>query len=125
MTLHCPDEKCQGKVETMETEVKAIGVASNFIKGLVLYVMLPMFFTVSGVALKTWSDTRAMPSIYATIELVHETTADMNKKIQTLEKEQIELKINSEYTKQGIDDIKAILNQMNRVRSGKPINIIK
>jgi len=123
MTTHCPDEKCQGKVEAIGGEIHDIGIASKFLKGLILYVMLPMFFTVSGVALKTWSDTRAIPSIYATIELLHETTEGINKKIQAVEREQIELKINFEYTKQGIDEIKRILNQMNKWSSGKPVKI--
>lgn len=121
MTQHCPDDKCHDKVEDMEDEITAIKVGSKFIKAIV-WVFIPIIISVSGIALLVWSDSRAVPGIYATIKSVGESNDIINEKIKSIQIEQIELKINSEYTKKGVDDILKILGQMNRAHS-KPINV--
>ena len=113
MTPHCPDEKYKKKVEDMEDEMNAIKVRANFLKA-VLWILIPVIISVSGVALLVWADSRSIPTIYATVKSVGETNDIIHKRIQSIEMEQIGLKINSEYTRQSVDEILRILKDKNR-----------
>jgi hypothetical protein len=113
MTPHCPDEKCKKKVEDMEDEMNAIKVRANFLKA-VLWILIPVIISVSGVALLVWADSRSIPTIYATVKSVGETNDIIHKRIQSIEMEQIGLKINNEYTRQSVDEILRILKDKNR-----------
>lgn len=110
MSHECPDKTCQAKVEEIYVDMKAKSKIFNITRLIWGSCGLAIIVTI----LYMWSDWKALPRTYCTIEEARAIEAEAIKRDAEIVLKQAEASKDIQYLKQGIDDIKVMLIRISK-----------